>query len=234
MNRPLTDCFVFCVFRRLSEGDVEGCLECAKTGLMLDRYNTELQSLRDMAVTMLSDEIEALLDQGDADQALEHAARRRDASPDIVAFSTLHVRAEGMATKLHAADARVRDVGHSLVEYERAATTLVHKAILKMEEAKEDAAVAEQGRLAAESWQEVAEREEEKCDRMQGMWQTRAIRKMRRGEIITCFEAWIKYNVSERVHHKATDRMRMKHARRMKFIVWQGWRKFAKNDDFGI
>ena len=57
-----------------------------------------------------------------------------------------------MAAKLHAADARVRDVGHSLVEYERAATTLVNKANLKMEEARADAVVAEQGRLEAESW----------------------------------------------------------------------------------
>ena len=77
---------------RLSEGDVEGCLECAKTGLMLDRQNSDLQSLRDMAITMLSDEIEALLDQGDADKALDFASRRRDASPDIVVFSSLHVR----------------------------------------------------------------------------------------------------------------------------------------------
>ena len=34
--------------------------------------------------------------------------------------------------------------------------------------------------------------------------------------------------MSERVHHKATDRMKKKHARRMKFIVWQGWRKFVR------
>ena len=213
---------------RLSDGDVEASLECARTGLLLDRQNVDLQGLRDMAAKVLEDEIVAAMDHGNAELALELAERRRGLAPELAIFTTLYRRAEALASRIHASNERVREVGASLIEYERAATTLVQKAHRKMEEARQSERKAQQEAIESASWQGVAEREEQKCARVQTMWQTRAIRKLRRSRVLLCLEGWISYTNRQKVGHKVTAIMAHKHSRRLSFIVWHGWTKFVR------
>lgn len=213
---------------RLSDGDAEASLECARTGLLLDRQNVDLQGLRDMAAKVLEDEIVAAMDHGNAEHALELAERRRELAPELAIFTTLYRRAEALASRIHASNERVREVGASLIEYERAATTLVQKAHRKMEEARQSERKSQQEAIESASWQGVAERQEEKCARVQTMWQTRAIRKLRRSRVLLCLEGWKAYTVRQKVGQKVTAIMGHKHCRRLSFIVWRGWTKFVR------
>lgn len=213
---------------RLSDGDAEGCLECARMGLLLDRHNADLQGLRDMATKVLEDEIVSAMDRGNADLALELAGRRREMAPEVAVFTTLYGRAEALASRIHASSERVREVGASLIQYDRAATTLVQKAHAKMEEARQSAQKAKQEAIESASWQGTAEREEEKRARVQSMWQTRAIRRMRRSAVCACFDGWSMFTERRRVAHRNTATMVQKRRRRLCFIIWHGWNKFVR------
>lgn len=181
-----------------------------------------------MATGMLAGEIEELLTAGDVAGALAEAGRRRDAAPEIEAFAALEGRAQATAARLHAADVRVHEVGSSLLEYDRAATLMVAKANARMEAAEAGEEEAKAKAVEVAGWEQVAEQREETYERVQSMWQNRAIRKMRASWLHKCLDSWSYFTEKARVHRKAVIRMGSKFSHRVLHIAVNGWRKFVR------
>ena len=212
----------------LSEECVEEAMQRSRYGLKCEPGNVELQSLMNTAVGMLVEEMEEDLHTGNALSAFHLARSRLALAPEVPEFSRLFKKTELLAAKQQAADARVRLVGSSLVEYERTATKMVGDALAHREEALQEAQAAYTHADTMNAWETKANALEEVNYRTQGLWQARAIRKMRQGGVQKCIASWCEYTRTSRVHSKALRRCGAKYLRRNLWIVWHGWKKFLQ------
>ena len=167
-------------------------------------------------------------------------------------------KTEALAAKQRVADARVRDVGSSLIQYERAAVKMVQQANVQIAQAQKEAEAAQSHAETMAAWEVKATAAMDVNSRTQGLWQARAIRQMRRGKwrlhsllwkpehvnlgILSpcnscapvtggaqqCIAAWVEFATKNRTHRKALRCCASKYVRRNEFIVWHGWCKFVQ------
>jgi hypothetical protein len=208
---------------RLSSGDPVGAMEAAQLGLNLDPVHADCRQLSEIAEAKLAASVEEILQQGNADEALELVSAHLALAPASELLLQTYERSEMLAAKMSAAKERSRQVGHSLVQYERAAKKMVGDANAKVEEAKGKQAEAEEAARVAEAWEQRCEEQEEINDTVRNMWQERAIRKQQKAAVTAVMEAWFGWMAMLRTHKTVLRRTVRKIQARTKMLVWRGW-----------
>ena len=161
-------------------------------------------------------------------QAAALAASRLALAPESELLADVCGRAEVLSAKLKAAKGRAVEVGNSLVNYERAATKMVSDAHAQKRKAEEGEreAKAEATRMA--SWEGKCAEQQQINDKLRGMWQAKAIRKIRVKSIEAAFLSWQRQaqhtKRGERIVAHAANKIRHRWAMK----AWRGWTKFTQ------
>lgn len=212
----------------LSGGDAEGAIVAAKRGLEFDPQNEDCQMLFDMAASKLAAEAEALLVAGDPAAAAELATARLALAPESELLADVCGRSELLAAKLKAAKGRAVEVGNSLVEYERAATKMVSDALALKKKAEEGQQAAEAESAFMATWEDKCEEQRRLNEKLRGMWQARAIRKLRMRSIETSFEAWRGLAKATKRGQQIVIHAAQKIRNRWISRAWRGWVKYVQ------